>query len=386
MLIRTFLLGLCLSVVVPTAVANPCAATVYTYQPAPGQFVNLLPAYADGDTSDDMCRKVEAAWLQQTPVTLGAWGGYVVFGFDHMVANVPDEYDLCILGNASVAKQSADGRCSGAAEPGIVMVSYDANGNGLPDDEWYHLAGSEHGNTATVHDYVCTYHRPAAARQPVAGVSWKYLTDSLYICWTDNQGGAGYVSKNSFHKQDYWPLWMSEDELVFSGVRLPDNVEILGTAGTNNILWCYDYGYADVFANNDERNRMKIDWAVDAQGNSVFLPGIHFIKVYTAVNQYAGWTGEVSTEVAGALDLHAISTTACEHTASQPSVTLLSNPVRETMVITSSTTQHAAVYNLHGHLLFNINLSAGTNRISCSLSQGIYLLRYDGGALRFLKQ
>lgn len=386
MLLRKVFSGVALSVAAAMTAATPYAATVYEYMPAPGQFVNLLPPYEEGETAEDMCRKVEAAWLWQEVVTLGAWGGYVVFGFDHLVPNRAGEFDLQILGNATAVKCGSDGRCSGAAEPGIVMVSYDDNGNGLPDDEWYHLAGSEHGNTATVHDYVCTYHRPAAARQPVAGVSWKYLTDSLYICWTDNQGGAGYVSKNSFHKQDYWPLWVNADELAFSGVRLPDNVEMLGTAGTNNILWCYDYGYADVFANNDERSKLKIDWAVDAQGNSVLLPGIHFVKVYTAVNQYAGWTGEVSTEVAGALDLHATSTTACEHTASQPSVTLLSNSVRETMVITSSKTQHAAVYNLHGHLLFNIHLSAGTNRISCSLPQGIYLLRYDGGALRFLKQ
>ncbi|MFV0220190.1 hypothetical protein OBK23_11010 [Empedobacter falsenii] len=36
----------------------------------------------------------------------------------------------------------------------------------------------------------------------------------------------------------------------------------------------------------------------------VKLLGIDFIKVYTATNQEAGWLGEISTEVAGAYDLH----------------------------------------------------------------------------------
>lgn len=43
---------------------------------------------------------------------------------------------------------------------------------------------------------------------------------------------------------------------------------------------------------------------VDAEGNKVELPGVDFIKVYTAVNQYCGWIGETSTEIIRAQDLH----------------------------------------------------------------------------------
>ena len=32
------------------------------------------------------------------------------------------------------------GKLGGSAEPGIVFVSKDVNGNGEPDDEWYELA------------------------------------------------------------------------------------------------------------------------------------------------------------------------------------------------------------------------------------------------------
>lgn len=29
-------------------------------------------------------------------------------------------------------------------EPGVIQVCYDANGNGLPDDGWYEIAGSSY--------------------------------------------------------------------------------------------------------------------------------------------------------------------------------------------------------------------------------------------------
>jgi hypothetical protein len=66
----------------------------------------------------------------------------------------------------------------------------------------------------------------------------------------------------------------------------------------------YDYGYADNAPNNDEASNIDMSWAVDKNGKYVKLPGIDFIKVYTGINQEAGWLGEVSTEVAGAYDLH----------------------------------------------------------------------------------
>ena len=59
-------------------------------------------------------------------VTLGAWGGYITFHFDHPVANIEGEKDFAVWGNANL----------NGAEPAIVMVSQDTNGNHLPDDEW----------------------------------------------------------------------------------------------------------------------------------------------------------------------------------------------------------------------------------------------------------
>lgn len=282
---------------------SPYIARVFEYMPAPGQFVNTMPEYAEGDDAEAMRKKAEdcLANHNQGMVNLGGWGGYVVFGFDHRIKNVKDDYDFKVLGNAFYANDEKP--LYGSAEPGIVMVSKDVNGNGLPDDEWYELAGSEYSKTDTKHDYQCTYTRP---------------TSNTDVPWTDNYGGSGYVKKNPYHTQEYYPKWIADGQLVFSGARLKDNASDISDEGNNFVLYQYDWGYADNHPNYMDKSRFagttdpdlihvsefKIDWAVDKQGTPVLLDGIDFVKVYTAVNQSNGWIGEVSTEVLDAWDLH----------------------------------------------------------------------------------
>ncbi len=68
---------------------------------------------------------------------------------------------------------------------------------------------------------------------------------------------------------------------------------------------CYDWGYVDNHPNAEaELNGFDIDWAVDADGKPVSLPGIDFVRVYSAINQSCGWLGETSTEISKAADLH----------------------------------------------------------------------------------
>lgn len=42
-----------------------------------------------------------------------------------------------------------------------MWVMQDVNGNGLPDDTWYQLKGSEYGKEETIETYAVTYYRPA---------------------------------------------------------------------------------------------------------------------------------------------------------------------------------------------------------------------------------
>lgn len=283
---------------------NAYISRVFEYRPAPGQFVNMAPYYEPGDTDASMAQKAEDAIANNAlgMISLGSFGGYVVFGFDHEVQNLSGHYDFSVLGNAFYDSAFPDVE-GGSSEPGIVLVSHDDNANGLPDDEWYELAGSEYYKATTLHDYSLTYYRTPADHVPVR-VKGTPIIDSTYIAWQGSDDVSGYVLMNSYHRQDYFPMWISDDELTFTGTLLPPNAIDMSSNGSHYLLQCYGYGYADNHPNADSRSKFNIDWAVDASGSHVHLSGIHFVKVYTAVLQCFGSIGETSTELMGASDLH----------------------------------------------------------------------------------
>ncbi len=259
--------------------------SVYDYQPAPGQFVNKLPSVSDGDSKEAVMKKVEDALVGDNPssfVTLGGFGGNVVFGFDHPIINVDDAADFVVYGNAF----------DGSAEPGVIFVAYDANGNGIPDDEWYEIYGESHLLESTIADYEITYYRPENEIEEET---------AEYIAWRDNQGQSGYLAKNGTHLQSYLPIWDNKDEFTFSGRRLADNAVFENNRWVlHNVGW----GYADNFSNKDEGANIDIAWARDRNGDEVDLPCINFVKVQAAIRQECGWIGEVSPEIGGAMDLH----------------------------------------------------------------------------------
>lgn len=262
------------------------------YMPAPGQFINTLPQYEEGDDAKAMARKCTEAIGGDKGglVSLGSYGGYITFHFDHPIANVKGEKDLYIKGNTFAASEY-QGRKGGSSEPGIVMVSQDANGNGLPDDPWYELSGSADVDSVgkVIYGYQISYER----------------SDMQNVPWTDNQGASGYVERNGFHQQEYFPMWLPSP-LKFEGTLLPRNGYNVGTS--DQPYWfqfAFRYGYVDNLGNNDlEGCSFDIGWAVDAQRKPVHLSHIDFVRVYCAENQTCGWLGETSTELSGAEDLH----------------------------------------------------------------------------------
>ena len=282
---------------------SPYISRVLEYNPAPGQFVNTMPQYEEGDTYATMLQKVEEsiAGTNRTLISLGAWGGYVTFAFDHSVVNAPNQSDFLIEGNSFYASTTSKG---GSSEPGIVMVSIDINQNGLPDDPFYQLAGSEYHNSATIHNYSMTYHRTPANHTPQPDKK-NSLSDSTYIRWTDNQNQTGYLYKNTFHRQEYFPLWLTDSTLTFVGSRLPDNAHDPTGKGSYWVQSPFDYGYADCHPNDSTtRCSFDIDWAVTDKGEPIHLPCVDFVRVYTGVFQQCGWTGEISTEISHARDLN----------------------------------------------------------------------------------
>lgn len=242
---------------------------VFDFTPAPGQFIGVYPAYKEGETVEQMRAKAEAKLKEGGIVSLGRFGGSLTFAFKNPVNNTEGS-DFRILGNAF----------SNSAEPGIVEVSEDVNGNGLSDDTWYELAGSEYAKITTKHHYKITYFKPGQR------------TDSVF--YTDQTGASGYVNA-------FYPFWQG-DSIVCRGTLLPPTAtkNDLGYWSSSSLPW----GYADNQPNNSGLNGFDLDWAVDADGSKVTLNKIHFIRVHTAVNQNIGWMGEISTEICGAENLH----------------------------------------------------------------------------------
>jgi hypothetical protein len=282
---------------------SPYISKVLEYNPAPGQFVNTIPQYEEGDTYATMLRKAEEsiAGTNRSLISLGAWGGYVTFAFDHSVVNNPNQSDFLIEGNSFYASATSK---SGSSEPGIVTVSIDINQNGLPDDPFYQLAGSEYANPNTLHHYSLTYHRTPADHTPQPDKK-NSITDTTYIRWTDNQDQSGYLNKNTFHTQEYFPQWLADSTRTFIGTRLPDNAYDPNGKGAYWIQQPFEYGYADCHPNDSiARCSFDIDWAVTDDGKPIHLPCVDFVRVYTGVFQQCGWTGEISTEISHARDLH----------------------------------------------------------------------------------
>ncbi|MDE6428079.1 MAG: cell surface protein, partial [Muribaculaceae bacterium] len=176
--------------------------------------------------------------------------------------------------------------------------------NGEPVYDWFELAGSEYYSPAYRHHYSITYRRPDRAREIVADED-NSLDDIYYIGWSDNLGQDGFLAKNIFHNQDYFPKWVNSDEITFSGSLLANNGEDISGYGGYYVLYSYPWGYVDNHPNEyEDLNSFDISWAVDSAGNPVDLPGIDFVRVYTGLNQYCGWLGETSTELSRARDLH----------------------------------------------------------------------------------
>lgn len=272
------------------------ASGVVDYLPAPGQYTNVefigTPAAAKS-----------LVGINRGMVSLGAFGGSVTLEFQSGIKNDPSNpygVDFTIFGNPTLTW----------SEPGIVQVMKDENKNGLPDDTWYEIAGSDHYWNSTISGYEITYQNNG-------------LNSTGDIHWTDNQGISGVIPENTFHRQSYYPQpelfpMVSTDKYVLKGTRLQGQID-LSTPGVVN-SYRRAFGYADntpVISFTEKLpdnpyteaiegsggDAIDIDWAVDSQGKHVKLDEINFIRISTGMNALAGWLGEISTEITGIRDV-----------------------------------------------------------------------------------
>jgi len=250
-----------------TGSSNAYVTNLFEFNPAPGQFINT-------GLADTVAAKATLK-TDQGLVSLGAWGGYIIVGFDHTVINQKDSTDFVVYGNAFAL----------FSEPGIIWVMQDTNGNGKPDDTWYEVKGSASNTAGYVRNYSVTYTRPAC--------------DTCSVPWKDNQGKTGVIQTNVFNTQAYFPKGIKGNTATYTGSLLPSTkINMDDPSYITSTSW--DYGYADNTAGGD---KIDISSAMDDKGNPVQLKGIDFIKVQTGILFNMGWLGEQSTEFCGAADL-----------------------------------------------------------------------------------
>ena len=246
---------------------------VVEYTPAPGQFIN------EGYTATTMaeaCAYAQQRFSNRYFVSLGGFGGYIVVKSAEPIRN-SGGYDFGIYSNSF----------NGSSEPGIVWVSCDSNNNGVADDEWFELYGSDSEQNSTLRNYQITYSRTDEATK---------------IAWCDSEGESGTIERNKVHKQDYFPAWVDGESYTLSGTLLPHNSEwdeALGECYLKSLAWGYADNHNGEDSAMDKANRFRIRDARAASGEVANLTHINFIKVQSAVHRINTIIGETSTEVSG---------------------------------------------------------------------------------------
>lgn len=262
---------------------------IYEFIPAPGHQVNgyiiVGDSYPESCTHEQACDSVLAHFSRRWSISLGSQGGYVIAGFDHSVRNSGGNYDLCIKGNPF----------SYQSEPGIIWVSQDDNGDGLPNDQWFELAGSEYGTANHATDYFITYYRPTARRSATA--------------WRDCFGNTGYVPYLSYWNPHdfYWQPWVEGNERTYFGSFLADHSTY--TNGYSDIP-PYSWGYVDNLGSDfvdgpaGKMNYFRLSNARTFDGQPANLEYIDFIKIQTAQIGSTPNLGDISTEIYYISDYH----------------------------------------------------------------------------------
>lgn len=248
-----------------TPTSNMYVTDLFEYLPAPGQFINKTPGNIES---------AQGILGKKGMVSLGSWGGFIVLGFDHTVINQADKEDIIVYGNAM----------SNFAEPGIIWVMQDENGNGKPDDTWYEVIGSEFAGGDYIRNYEVTFTKPDPITNPVP--------------WKDNKGKTGVIATNIYHKQSYFPAWVQGNTYTLKGSLLSAKNIDMGIP-TYITSTPFAWGYAD---NTPGGDKIDLANAIDKDGKKITLAGIDFIKIQTGVQANMGLLGELSTEVIGVAD------------------------------------------------------------------------------------
>lgn len=270
---------------------SPFASRVVEYAPAPGQFVND-PNFNDPERAlGPPSSGGTYAPNNESVVTLGGFGGFIVLGFDHTVLDEPLNplgLDAIVFSNAYWVGGNPDRHW---AECATIEISRDVNANGLADDEWFLIPGSHLAPplSLTPHNWgggliTYAYRLPASpfealvVENPDAGTEYEGIfgyaeySPSLFLGDLD---GDDEIDDHEIAAEDFYTV--------------PDDpFEVGMTPGS---------GGGDAF---------DIAWAVNPEtGEPANLDGFDFIRITTSVDFFHPTLGEKSSEIDAVADVKA---------------------------------------------------------------------------------
>ncbi len=252
------------------------ASYVISYQPGDGQFVNdpdfndpqrsLGPPIGGGTSTPDNSKLV----------TLGDHGGSITLGFDTTVWDHPDNpfgLDCIVFSNANWIGGNPNLRW---AEAAVIEISRDVNHNGIADDAWYLVPGSD------IVD-------PINQRQNGSFL----LPDDPF---------ASGVLFNPFvdGTERYWGYGEMTPTLLLGDLdadNVIDNPELNETA----FYTMPDDPFAvGITLGSGGGDAFDIAWAIDPlTSEPAGLRGFDFIRLSTGADGEAGQLGEISAEIGG---------------------------------------------------------------------------------------
>ena len=197
--------------------------------------------------------------------SLGSAGGYEVWQVEHRASyNIP--------GNPLASW----------LEPGVVWMQEDNNANGLPDEMWYELPGSDETSPVRknliTRRYAVTYFKTDDH-----GSTNEYGQLIREVYWADSRGRAGMIPGGfptpwgvTGNRVTYTCTLLRDDGIIFA-----DSYNMDGLAG-----------YVDT-----TDATFPVSRAVRVDGAPANISAVKFIKVQTGMFRYGGLFGDVSTEI-----------------------------------------------------------------------------------------
>jgi len=301
-----------LSVLAAQAWSTPFATTILDYTPAPGQFINH-PAFSDpmhalgapigGGTSAP--NNIEV-------VSLGGFGGSITLGFAQTIYDDPRNpygLDAIVFGNAFWVGGDPTRRF---AEGGIIEISRDVNGNGIPDDPWYVIRGPSLPTPPAAAAFTQHWDNDPNTPIPPANLAW-YPDPIAYPHIPDGYSTSGYLLPAAFQSIPLvHPDGVTALVEVHYGYADLSPVLVLGDLTGNNIVDDPSMTPEQFYTRPDNPFLVGVDpgsgggdafdiaWAVNpVTGEPANLDGFDFIRISTGANSIFGIFGEISTEISG---------------------------------------------------------------------------------------